>query len=140
MRTIFLLPLLAATVALAEPTEVNCKDPITTIEINACKSIEVGYAKARLADYLKASLDRYEDEPKVVARIKASQKRWVAYRDDHCGAIYQLWIGGSIRGVMHGQCILELTQARTHELWRAYLTYMDSTPPLLPKPELTWLD
>ena len=36
---------------------------------------------------------------------------------------------------MHGKCLLEQTRRRTHDVWKAYLTFMDSTPPLLPEPK-----
>ena len=31
--------------------------------------------------------------------------------------------------------LLQLIQQRTHQIWSDFLTYMDSTPPILPKPE-----
>ncbi|MDQ2076697.1 lysozyme inhibitor LprI family protein [Marinimicrobium sp. ABcell2] len=139
MRPIFLaLAVIPSVSTLA--SDVDCKDPITTIEVNVCKNREVERAEATLAKYLQASLDRHEGETEVGARIEESQERWLEYRAAHCGAIYEMWIQGTIRGVMYGQCQLELTQVRTHELWRAYLTYMDSTPPILPEPDVAALD
>ncbi len=38
--------------------------------------------------------------------------------------------------VMAGSCLLDMTKKRTHEIWETYLTYMDSTPPILKEPEL----
>ena len=49
------------------------------------------------------------------SRVAATQVRWAAY------------LG----------CKIALTQARTHWLWRNWLTYMDSTPPILPEPKVS---
>jgi hypothetical protein len=31
-------------------------------------------------------------------------------------------------------CQIKLTQLHTHTIWLEWLTYMDSTPPILPEP------
>jgi hypothetical protein len=33
-------------------------------------------------------------------------------------------------------CQIRLTRMRTYTIWLHWLTYMDSTPPLLPKPDI----
>jgi hypothetical protein len=53
-----------------------------------------------------------------------------------CGAVYKNWIGGSIRGSMALNCQDRLTRMRTYTIWLHWLTYMDSTPPLLPRPDI----
>ncbi len=113
-----------------------CKDPQTTLEINECVSKQVEAAEKELAKYLEESRRRYADEPKSVEALNKAQKSWLQFRKDHCDAIYEMWSGGTIRGAMHGNCLLEQTRRRTHDLWQAYLTFMDSTPPILPEPKL----
>lgn len=112
----------------------DCRAPITTVEMNRCKSQEVAAANAMLDKYLQASLDRHEDNGQLAERIESSQSAWETYRDAHCGAVYEKWSGGTIRGLIGGECRLRLTRERTHELWRSWLTYGDSSPPDLPDP------
>ena len=67
-----------------------------------------------------------------VRRGRAS--RGAGYRDAECGAVYDYWSGGTIRGTEQLACQIDLTRRHTHTIWRLWLTYMDSTPPLLPEP------
>ena len=113
----------------------GCIDLKTTVETNDCISAQIQNAKKELAKYLKASKHRLASEPKVAEELDKSQKAWLLYRDSHCGAIYQYWIEGSVRGAMAGNCILKQTRRRTHDLWEAYLTFVDTTPPILPEPK-----
>ncbi|MDE0552455.1 hypothetical protein OU793_24315, partial [Vibrio sp. VP6] len=59
-----------------------------------------------------------------------------AYMSSHCDSVYTQWRDGTIRGVMAISCKTKLTKQRTHELWENFLTYMDSTPPVLPEPSV----
>ncbi len=115
--------------------EIDCKSPITTIEINTCIGREMESAEATLNKYFLASIHQNTNDQEITKLVRKSQETWKQYREEHCSAIYQLWIKGTIRGVMHGQCKLQLTKDRTYELWRSYLTFMDSKPPLLPEPK-----
>ncbi len=47
------------------------------------------------------------------------------------------WAQGSVRGAMAGYCLLKQTRRRTYDLWDAYVTYVDTTPPILPEPKLS---
>lgn len=118
----------------ADAAAVNCSAPTTTVEINRCKADEMQQAEAKLVTYLQASLERNAGNPTVVERINASQVAWEVYRDAHCSAVYEAWSGGSIRGVMYGECKLQLTRQRTYELWQSWLTYGDAATPDLPNP------
>ncbi|RFA24717.1 hypothetical protein CAI21_20655 [Alkalilimnicola ehrlichii] len=115
--------------------EDRCKDPITTPDINYCAYQEVLAAEEVMDRYLAASRERFAEEPEVVAAIDTAQESWLEYRDKHCGSVYTLWSGGSVRGLMANQCRLDSTEHRTYELWQAFLTFMDSTPPVLPEPK-----
>jgi uncharacterized protein YecT (DUF1311 family) len=57
-----------------------------------------------------------------------------ADQQQHCAAVYSLWREGSIRGLMHNQCMLQQTRQRTHDVWQVYLTSMDNSTPVLPEP------
>ena len=130
MKSKTLLALLLFTSLFCGASEIDCSKASTTNEINVCKHKELDKSEALLKKYLKASKNHYKDEDEVIALINKSQEKWLSYRESHCDAIYKIWEGGTIRGVMHGQCMVDVTKNRTYELWKSYLTFMDSTPPL----------
>jgi uncharacterized protein YecT (DUF1311 family) len=113
-----------------------CKDSKTTLEMNDCLATQAELADKELAKYLEASRRHYSDEPKVLAALDKAQNTWLQFREAQCAAVYEIWSGGTIRDAMYGYCRLEQTRRRTHDLWKTYLTFMDSTPPLLPEPPL----
>ncbi|MGX9462866.1 lysozyme inhibitor LprI family protein [Shewanella sp. A14] len=114
---------------------VDCDNPMTTIEINDCAKLTVDEAQTRLDKYIAKANEKYHDDPKAVEALQLSQRDWLTYRESYCHAIYQLWRNGSIRGVMYHECMLQLTVQRTHNIWQDYLTFMDSSEPLLPEPQ-----
>lgn len=92
-------------------------------------------ADALLARYLTAAQARIDKDFGSKPNLKAAQAAWARYRDVECGDVFDLWVQGTYRTMADSECMLRLTQQRTHEVWRAYLTYQDSTPPLLPEPK-----
>ncbi|OEF86807.1 lysozyme inhibitor LprI family protein [Vibrio splendidus] len=122
--------------ALADEGVVDCENAMNTIEINHCAAIELESAQAELDKYLAASFEHNAYDAELVASIKKAQESWQAYMTAHCDSVYTQWRDGSIRGVMALSCKTTLTKQRTHEVWANFLTYMDSTPPVLPEPKL----
>ncbi|MEZ8023849.1 lysozyme inhibitor LprI family protein [Vibrio sp. 1F255] len=120
--------------ALADEGVVDCENAMNTIEINHCAAIELESAQAELDKYLAASFEHNAYDAQLVASIKKAQESWQAYMTAHCDSVYTQWRDGSIRGVMALSCKTTLTKQRTHEVWANFLTYMDSTPPVLPEP------
>ncbi|ELH4920530.1 lysozyme inhibitor LprI family protein [Vibrio vulnificus] len=121
---------------LAGEEPIDCDTAFTTIEVNQCAAIELDAAKTELEKYLKASFDHNSFDPKLVEAMKLAQTDWQTYMSSHCDSVYTQWRDGTIRGVMGISCKTKLTKQRTHELWENFLTYMDSTPPVLPEPSL----
>lgn len=115
--------------------EVDCDKAANTLEINYCAGQKVAQAEQQMQTYLAKSKSRHASDPEFITALDASQQAWQQYADAHCSAIYSYWREGSIRGVMHASCMEKVTKQRTHELWSNYLTYMDSTPPVLPEPK-----
>lgn len=116
------------------PREAGCDNVKTTIEGIECRTKQMQTADDRLQRYLQAATLRAEQlglDPKALI---TEQVLWRHYRDQHCGNVYRSWGGGTIRHDMSAQCLLRLTRMRTYEIWAAYLTFMDSTPPVLPDP------
>ncbi|NRA53045.1 MAG: DUF1311 domain-containing protein [Gammaproteobacteria bacterium] len=113
----------------------DCKYALTTLEINHCASIELALANTELVKYLEVSVEHNSYDPELIASIKVAQNNWQAYMSSHCDSVYTQWREGTIRGVMALSCKTKLTKQRTHEIWDNFLTYMDSTPPVLPEPQ-----
>lgn len=135
MGKIFPAVLFLIVAAPAVAADALCARAGNTIEISECLARSVAEAEETMQQYLAASRARYQaDEPQVVEQLDAAQTAWERYREAHCQAVYQVWVGGTIRGNMFHRCQWETTMRRTHEIWRQYLTYMDSTKPILPEP------
>ncbi len=123
--------------ALAAPEVPDCVNARTTPEINACAAADLADSQARLDRYLAAAherLERNDNSPAVLQELNAAQATWASYRDAECGAVYTNWSSGTIRGLAELTCRIALTDQRTHTVWQNWLTYMDSTAPLLPEP------
>ncbi|MEZ8326115.1 lysozyme inhibitor LprI family protein [Vibrio cyclitrophicus] len=120
----------------ASDDAIDCENAMTTLEINQCASISPESAQLELDQYLEASFKHNAYDEELVNSIKVAQDSWQAYMTAHCDSVYTQWRDGSIRGLMALSCKTELTKKRTHEVWGNFLTYMDSTPPVLPEPNL----
>lgn len=119
-----------------EEHRIDCDKAYSTYDINQCAAMELDKAKQQLTDYLGTALEHHRDDAELVAAIQSAQQDWERYANAHCQAVYTQWRDGTIRGVMALSCMTELTQQRTHELWQRFLTFMDSTPAVLPEPGL----
>jgi uncharacterized protein YecT (DUF1311 family) len=121
-----------------------CDRAGNTIELNACGALDLEREQARMQRYLEAAYGRARDsdhadpsygEPtQSTAYLQAAQAAWVAYADIRCLGLYDQWKGGTIRTLMGLGCRIEATRQRTHDIWADYLTFWDSTPPVLPEP------
>ena len=111
----------------------------TTREVEQCLAADLSRADAELNRYYVAAVRRLTDErqPAALAKLRASERAWIQHRDAECDAVWEYWKGGTIRGTFSTECRLRLTRARTMTIWSNWLTYMDTTPPLLPKPAMT---
>ncbi|MBY6127273.1 DUF1311 domain-containing protein [Qipengyuania aquimaris] len=115
----------------------RCPDAMTTIDMNQCYADVLGRADERREAYLAKAVEMHADRPELAKEIAASDAAFLAYRDAECGAVYEDWKEGTIRGVMGLTCSISMTDSRTLTIWSNWLTYMDSTPPVLPEPKPT---
>ncbi|WP_267395131.1 MULTISPECIES: lysozyme inhibitor LprI family protein [unclassified Sphingomonas] len=108
----------------------------TTPEVERCLAADLARADAELNRYYTAAVARLAKDQQTVGitHLRASERAWIVYRDAECNAVYEWWKGGTIRGAMALGCQMRITRARTMTIWRNWLTYADSTPPLLPQP------
>ena len=113
----------------------DCANAWTTVDMNRCMGEELAAAERELERYLAKSVERYADDGVSVDAIRRGQKAWLEYREAHCGAVYTIWRDGTIRSAMGAGCKLDLTQRRAKSLWESFLTFGDSSPPLLPEPK-----
>jgi uncharacterized protein YecT (DUF1311 family) len=134
--------LAAAGVAAAPPPKLHCPGD-NTLEINDCQAARLATAEDELKRYLAAARKRLQSEAaddagvaKALAGFDKMQAIWTGYRDAECGAVFDYWSSGTIRTSMELTCEIDLTRQRTHTVWSAWLTYMDSTPPILPEPQV----
>jgi len=49
-------------------------------------------------------------------QLLTAQRAWIAYRDAECSFAYARWQDGSIRSVVHANCLMVMTARRTIEL------------------------
>ncbi|BBB29503.1 lysozyme inhibitor LprI family protein [Neptunomonas japonica] len=114
----------------------DCDNAMTTIEINHCVGLVLDSAEKEMNTYLLKSKEHHHYDPELTESIESAQKTWAVYAQAHCDSIYTMWREGSIRGVMYLSCKTNITKQRTHDIWSSFLTYMDSTPPVLPEPKV----
>lgn len=114
----------------------NTCDRSTTREVERCLAADLDLADGELNRYYAAATKRLteQQDTAALAELRAAERAWIAYRDAECDAVYESWGQGTIRGAMNLGCRIGLTEARTATIWRNWLTYADSTPPILPKP------
>jgi len=135
MEILVFILLILATPVFAEDKQDCRKTAKTTIDINQCMTLELDEVENVMDKYLAKALERYSDDSVSLKSIEESQKVWLQYRSSHCGAVYDTWRDGSIRTTMALSCDIELVYQRTRVLWSSFLTFPDSTPPLLPEPQ-----
>lgn len=119
----------------------------TTIEMNACAFQDLERETARMDRYLAAARLRaaegdaesatYGEPTQRQAFLEKSQAAWLAYSTVVCDGVYDQWKDGTIRTVLYLGCRIDMTRQRTHLVWSDYLTFRDSTPPVLPEPVLS---
>ncbi len=117
----------------------------STRRMSECGASILERAEAKRYMYLIEAIERLngrmeqevELRPSLAEDVKATDKAFTAYRDAECGAVYDRNIMGSIRNLEYLACAINLTDARTHTIWKNWLTYMDSTPPVLSEPKPT---
>lgn len=124
--------------ATAKEGDVDCDNAASTLDRSHCESLELDDAERELKKYLDKSLSHHKSDTGLVDAIVEAQLEWRNYREAHCDAVYHQWRDGSIRKLKTLSCEKDLTRLRTYELWKTYLTFMDSTAPVLPKPDYTF--
>lgn len=106
-------------------------DPQTMLEIQEAEKTKMEVAYEEMDVYLTEALTAGSEQQELIRR---AQESWEKYADAHCDSVYERWSDGSVRFYEYYRCQKELAIERTYVIWKAYLTYADSTPPVLPDP------
>ncbi|MEM6476639.1 MAG: DUF6265 family protein [Pseudomonadota bacterium] len=110
----------------------------TTYAINQCLARIRDKAAQREKRYFDAAIMNGPGLPKQVTLLersmRAAQSAAEAMRKEECGSVYEQWKDGTIRNAMALRCEIRLIDQRTHDIWRNWLTFQDSSEPVLPEP------
>ncbi|HJW31157.1 MAG TPA: lysozyme inhibitor LprI family protein [Saprospiraceae bacterium] len=110
-------------ISISARAEDACDKAFTTPEVNKCAEIDYRKSDKKLNVAYQDALRRMEswiEEPGQKKDTKQglveAQRLWVQFRDKDCGAIYDLWRDGTIRGAMYWGCMTAHTDTRAKEL------------------------
>jgi uncharacterized protein YecT (DUF1311 family) len=110
----------------------------TTLQVEACLEARLAEGDALLNRYYQVALMRARERggSETARLFVQAQRNWIAFRNAECASVRHNWRDGTIRGSMDLGCRILLTRLRTYSMWRDWLTYPDSTPPSLPRPDV----
>jgi uncharacterized protein YecT (DUF1311 family) len=91
-----------------------CADLNTQAEMNICAGKEYRAADATLNRVYQQLVARLDAEEK--AKLKDAQTAWIKYRDANCDFVGEQYKGGTIRPLILGLCLADVTRNRTAEL------------------------
>jgi uncharacterized protein YecT (DUF1311 family) len=96
----------------------DCKNAMTTLEMNACAAADEKVVEAKLNEVYQRVLKSYGDQEHAAARSKliAAQRAWVKFREADCDAVLEKWAGGSIRTQMYIGCMQNHAERRIKDL------------------------
>jgi uncharacterized protein YecT (DUF1311 family) len=111
---LFVSTFMAASVFGQGAKKAPCSDADTQAEMNLCAGKEYKTADDalnRVYQQLVAKL-----EPAEKAQLKDVETAWIKYRDSNCELVADQYKGGSIRPMIFGLCMADVTRNRTAEL------------------------
>ncbi|GFE65780.1 hypothetical protein KIN_28540 [Litoreibacter roseus] len=89
----------------------------TTLGITACISAETAVWDAILNEQYGIAQQVFEArDPEISEALLKAQRAWITYRDAECGLSYTRWAGGTIRSIVHANCMMVFTAERAIEL------------------------
>ena len=91
-----------------------CSDANTQAEMNICAGKEYKTADDALNRVYQQLVTKLGTEEK--AHLKDVETAWIKYRDSDCEFVADQYKGGSIRPMILGLCMADVTRSRTAEL------------------------
>lgn len=131
--------LLMIVVAPAHGAESSACDEANRHLSDACLIAQADRADADEKRYEAMARMRLRKDAASEATLRdfdAAAKAWTTYRRRECDAVYESWGFGTARFAENASCSIDITRARTHELWSRWLTNFGGAPPDLPEPPL----
>lgn len=112
-----LLPLLFATWTTSS-FALDCAKAGATIEVNECAGIEQKKVETKLNNVYQEVLKSVSEPEDAEARksLITAQRAWITFREADCRAVYQKWVGGTIRTVMYLNCMQSRAETRIKQL------------------------
>jgi len=115
-RTLFLF---ALATACAPALALDCKNAMSTPEINECAAAEQKAVESKLNQVYRRvikSLETNKDSAAAKDKLVLAQRAWVKFREADCDAVYENWAGGTIRTVMYIGCMRQHAEQRIKDL------------------------
>jgi len=115
-RTLFLF---ALATACAPALALDCKNAMSTPEINECAAAEQKVVETKLNQVYRRvikSLETNKDSAAAKDKLVLAQRAWVKFREADCDAVYENWAGGTIRTVMYIGCMQQHAEQRIKDL------------------------
>jgi uncharacterized protein YecT (DUF1311 family) len=110
-----ILLLASASIDAQKPKKTGpCADPQTQTEMTQCAADAYKAADAVLNQVYKQLVAKLETEEK--AQLKEAQTAWLKYRDTNCDFVADQYKGGTMRPMIHANCLADVTSKRTAEL------------------------
>jgi uncharacterized protein YecT (DUF1311 family) len=91
-----------------------CSDANTQAEMNDCAGREYKTADVTLNRVYQQLVSMLAAEEK--SGLKEAQIAWIKYRDTNCDFVADQYKGGTIRPMIYGLCLADVTRNRTTEL------------------------
>ncbi|MET0380180.1 MAG: lysozyme inhibitor LprI family protein, partial [Spongiibacteraceae bacterium] len=106
---------LALLLAAASAHALDCKNAVTTPDMNACAAREQKEVEADLNRVYQRVL-KTVSAPKVRTQFVAAQRLWVKFREADCQTVYQQHADGSMRTLVYLGCMQNRATTRIKEL------------------------
>ena len=94
---------------------VDCKNAVSTPEINECASIDQKKVEDKLNKVYQRVIKSIGEADTKKALVEA-QRAWVKFREADCKAVYEQYKTGTIRSVMFIGCMQKHAEARIKDL------------------------
>ncbi len=123
--------LTAAVLLLAASAAPDCANAMTDADMQACSAADLKQAEAALAsqwrktgdfmkrrdsEWKKGELGKYDQRTGFYASLLASQRGWIAYRQNFCAVEGYKMRGGTGEQLEYLGCMITMAEARTKEL------------------------
>lgn len=93
---------------------VDCERAMTTSDMRICANLAYQRSDSILVSIYYRLLTESTSKEKVI--LINLQKQWRAFRDRHCGVVWDKYEGGSMQSIVYLICLREMTENRVEEL------------------------